>query len=286
MPSALIPFCSYGSDMEAVGKDFGNFSFPICDSFKATLHQGRVCYKLHLDSQLKSKDGMDGGLMLLVDTNSERSVELPDVSRGPAATIRKQINFAKPVKEGSVEVYISTLAPLTFSQPGEYRLNSLKKMTGTESFTMLPHSVTKCYDGNFEACKNSRLLKASLKECGCVPWALKSFTQKVNFSILTQQQNTILQVNPFCNPSSNGCFLKQMSKDYKCLDACFGLYADVTYINSTEKIGIEGTKDFSDLGREYKNYKKKFLENINFDSTKVNYGKFIFQCNSLSSVSF
>ena len=77
-----------------------------------------------------------------------------------------------------------------------------------------------------------------------------------------------------------------MSKDYKCLDACFGLYADVTYINSTEKIGIEGTKDFSDLGREYKNYKKKFLENINFDSTKVNYGKFIFQCNSLSSVSF
>ena len=54
-----------------------------------------------------------------------------------------------------------------------------------------------------------------------------------------------------------------MSKDYKCLDACFGLYADVTYINSTEKIGVEGTKDFSDLGREYKNYKKKFLENIN-----------------------
>ena len=168
--------------MEAVGKEFANFSFPICDSFEATLHQGRICYKLHLDSELKSKEGLDGGLMLLVDSNSERSVELPDVSPG-SERIRKQISFTKPVPEGSAEIYISTLAPITFAQPGEYRLSSLKKMTGTESFTMLPHRVTNCYDGDFEACKNSRLLKASFKECGCVPWALKNFTQEVNCKI-------------------------------------------------------------------------------------------------------
>ena len=183
MPSALIPFCSYGSDMEAVGTDFRNFSFPICDSFTATLHQGKLCYKLHLDSQLKSKEGLDGGLMLLVDSNSERSVELPEVSPGSGERLRKQISFSKPAREGSAEVYISTLAPLTFSQPGEYRFNSLKKMTGTESFTRLPHRVTSCYNGNLEDCKNSRLIKASLKECGCVPWALKNFTEKVNFDL-------------------------------------------------------------------------------------------------------
>ena len=179
MPSALIPFCSYGSDMEVVGKDFGNFSFPICDSFKATLHQGRVCYKLSLDPQLKSKDGMEGGLMLVVDTNPERSVELPDASPG-SARIRKQVRFMKPVQKGSAEVYISTMAPLTFSQPGEYRLYSLKKMTGTESFTMLSHSVTKCSDRSFEECKDSRSMKSSLKECGCLPWALKGVTLQVN----------------------------------------------------------------------------------------------------------
>ena len=120
--------------MEAIGQDFGNFSFPICDSFKATLHQGRVCYKLHLDPQLKSKEGMEGGLMLLVDTNPERSVELPDVIP-ESERIKKHVSFMKPVQKGSAEVYISTMAPHTFSQPGEYRLNSLKKMTGTESFT-------------------------------------------------------------------------------------------------------------------------------------------------------
>ena len=275
MPSALIPFCSYGSDMEAVGKDFDNFSFPICDSFKATLHQGRVCYKLYLDSQLKSKEGMDGGLMLLVDSNSERSVELPDISPDSQQQ-RKQISFTKPVPEGSAEIYISTLAPITFSQPGEYRLSSLKKMTGTESFTKLPHRVTNCYDGNFEDCKNSRLLKASLKECGCVPWALKDFTQEVNCKF--KYKCLILQVNPFCNPSANGCFNKQMAKDYKCLDACFGLYADVTYINSTEKISLEITKDFSVLQEEYNEYKKRFLDNIKFDPWEESYGKFTLYC--------
>ena len=83
---------------------------------------------------------------------------------------------------------------------------------------------------------------------------------------------------PFCSPSSNGCFNKQMAKDYKCLDACFGLYADVTYINSTEKISLEETKDFSDLRKEYNEYKNKFLDNINFDPWKENYGKFMFYC--------
>ena len=66
--------------MEAVGKDYGNFSFPICDSFTAIFHLGQMCYKLNLDRQLKSKEGMDGGLMLLIDTNIERSVKLPDAS--------------------------------------------------------------------------------------------------------------------------------------------------------------------------------------------------------------
>ena len=164
--------------MEAVGKDFGNLSFPICDAFKATLHQGRICYKLFLDSQLKSKEGMEGGLMLMVDTNPERSVDLPELQTG-AERVRKQISFSKPVEKGSAEVYISTLAPLSLLQRGEFRLNSLKKMTGTESFTMLPHDVTKCYNGDFESCKNSRLLKASLKECGCLPWTLKDFKKEV-----------------------------------------------------------------------------------------------------------
>ena len=69
-----------------------------------------------------------------------------------------------------------------------------------------------------------------------------------------------------------------MAKDYKCLDACFGLYADVTYINSTEKFSVEGAKDLLNLQREYNEYKNAVLENIKFDSSREGFGKF--QCNS------
>ena len=179
MPSALIPFCSYGTDMEAVGRELANFSFPVCDAFQPTLHLGRVCYELQLNPKLKSKEGINGGLMLLIDKNTERSIELEDASP-QTENIRKKIRFSQDQRRSSAEIYIPTLSPLLLSEPGEYRLASLKLMTGTKSFTNLPHDVTKCYDGDFEACKNSKLRKASLRECGCMPWALKNFTDKVD----------------------------------------------------------------------------------------------------------
>ena len=101
------------------------------------------------------------------------------------------------------------------------------------------------------------------------------FQKRGNISIM-KTISTLFKVDPFCSPSSNGCFIKQMAKDYKCLEACFGLYADVTYINSTQSLNFENAKGFLDLQKEYNEYKKKFLENIKFDSSKENYGKFIF----------
>ena len=32
-PSAFIPFCSFGGNMEVLGKPTSNFSFPVCDVF-------------------------------------------------------------------------------------------------------------------------------------------------------------------------------------------------------------------------------------------------------------
>ena len=63
-----------------------------------------------------------------------------------------------------------------------------------------------------------------------------------------------------------------MAKDYKCLDACFGLYADVTFINSTEKKKLEEAQDFLDLQKEYNAYKNNFLENLKFDPSSKDYG--------------
>ena len=65
-----------------------------------------------------------------------------------------------------------------------------------------------------------------------------------------------------------------MAKDYKCLDACFGLYADVTFINSTEKKKLQEAQDFLDLQKEYDAHKNDFLENLRFDPSSKDYGKF------------
>ena len=65
-----------------------------------------------------------------------------------------------------------------------------------------------------------------------------------------------------------------MAKDYKCLDACFGLYADVTFINSTEKKKLQEAQDFLDLQKEYDAHKNDFLENLRFDPSSKDYGNF------------
>ena len=75
-----------------------------------------------------------------------------------------------------------------------------------------------------------------------------------------------------------------MAKDYKCLDACFGLYADVTFINSTENKKLQEAQDFLDLQKEYNAYKNNFLENLKFDPSSKDYGnfnQFIFFANPL-----
>ena len=63
-----------------------------------------------------------------------------------------------------------------------------------------------------------------------------------------------------------------MAKDYKCLDACFGLYADVTFINSTEKKKLQEAQDFLDLQKEYNAYKNNFVENLKFDQSSKDNG--------------
>ena len=169
IPSALIPFCAYGTDMKALGRPSSNFSFPVCDSFKPTMHKGRVCYRL--DSMFRTRQGIAEGLTLMIDRNRERSVHSSESKRLRDTKIR--IRLIEHADDNSAEVYLPLLAPHTFSRPGKYYLSSLKKMTGTEDFLKLPLKIKDCYEGSFEDCENAKLLEASQKECGCLPWILK-----------------------------------------------------------------------------------------------------------------
>ena len=176
LPSALIPFCAYGTDMEAVGKMSINFSFPVCNSFKPTLLKGRVCYKLELDWRLERKQGVMGGLTLMIDRNRERHIDITESKKSEKK--KKRIKLIERADDDSAEVYLPTLAPHTFSRPGKYPLSALKKMTGTERFSDLPTEIRDCHKGNTDSCENAKLIEASQKECGCLPWTLKDVTQQ------------------------------------------------------------------------------------------------------------
>ena len=176
LPSALIPFCAFGTDMKIVGKTFNNFSFPVCDSFRPTLLKGKACYKLEVTPEMQTKVGIEGGLTLMVDQSKEKSVA-PSSSNKNTVEEKTSIRLIEPTVDRSVEIYFPTIASYTSSKAGNFLLDSLKVMTVTESFSNLPLNIKNCLEHKVEDCQNDRLLKASQSECGCLPWSLKDLVE-------------------------------------------------------------------------------------------------------------
>ena len=76
-PSAFIPFCSFGNDFEIMGKKIENFSYPVCNSFKAVIHRDQLCYEVNMDKfKIKGKvtEQLEKGLVLLLDYNDDKSM--------------------------------------------------------------------------------------------------------------------------------------------------------------------------------------------------------------------
>ena len=63
-------------------------------------------------------------------------------------------------EEGSVRVYLHTLAKFRDHKSGSYVLRSLKKMKGTQKFLEFPESKKKCQGSCFEACQTTALLES------------------------------------------------------------------------------------------------------------------------------
>ena len=73
MPSAFIPFCSFGSILE--GRHVQNISFPVCDLFNPVVLDGKLCYQMDMARKMPEATTVQGkGLTLIIDANFERSV--------------------------------------------------------------------------------------------------------------------------------------------------------------------------------------------------------------------
>ena len=76
-PSAFIPFCEFGGDMNVMGVKTSDFEEPVCNSFQEKILNDQLCYevdlnrfshKLNIDKYLKL------GLNLIMDYNEDRQV--------------------------------------------------------------------------------------------------------------------------------------------------------------------------------------------------------------------
>ena len=123
MPSALIPFCSFGSVLK--GNYVSNISFRVCDLFYPVIHNGKLCYQTDI---VKMASEQGSGLLLIMDANSEKSVAKPTVRQVKKGPEELDLRKASVETDQLVEINIGTLAQYQAYGPGNYILTSVKKI--------------------------------------------------------------------------------------------------------------------------------------------------------------
>ena len=170
MPSALIPFCSFGPVLK--GKVIQNVSFPVCDLFDPVVHYGKLCYQMEMTKKMPNEITVQRrGLTLIMDANTEKSVS-KKIERDEKKNLKSM-----DLQENSVEtrnlvgVNIGTLAPFFAHGPGNYVLSAIKQMSATDGFLSMSKEKRECEKEKFESCQK-RLFQERVKQCGCTPQSL------------------------------------------------------------------------------------------------------------------
>ena len=76
-PSAFIPFCEFGGDMNVMGVKTSDFEEPVCNSFQEKILNDQLCYEVDL-LKFSNKSNIDKELRLgfsfIMDYNKDRQV--------------------------------------------------------------------------------------------------------------------------------------------------------------------------------------------------------------------
>ena len=111
-PSAFIPFCEFGGEMEVMGEKIDKFELPVCTKFRSIIIENQRCYQVDINEfkdKVNIKKAVEYGLIFLLDYNEERNPKIQsDNSKVDALNdlIGLQINN---VETPGATVYIETL---------------------------------------------------------------------------------------------------------------------------------------------------------------------------------
>ena len=172
--SAFIPFCAYKTDLNISQNPLAlsGLTFPLCSAFVPTILEGQLCYELTLN--MTSGQGKQNELMLLLDYNTDRSVQTSFKDNQDAEFSKDTINFGKAVgiiQGKSAKVHIDTLSSFVGFSGGIYMITDVKRMTAKEDFLKMPLKEKNCEVELYEVCRTKKLLE----ECNCVPWEVPSY---------------------------------------------------------------------------------------------------------------
>ena len=95
--------------------------------------------------------------------------------------LKGQLRPEVKVEEDAPTILISLIESYTNSKEGRYKMTSLKKMTGTDSFLALSDKTKGCQIEPEEDCNQRRLSEEIQRQCGCLPWIFK----KVGFEYVS-----------------------------------------------------------------------------------------------------
>ena len=174
--SAFIPFCAYKTHLDFSQNSFAprGISFPLCSSFVPTILEGQLCYELKLNKTRLSGQGKENELMLLLDYNEDRSLQVSSHNEDIVKYSHKTLNFntaVESIQGVSAKIQINTLSPYIGFGGGLYVMSAVKRMTAKKDFLQMPLKDRNCEVQLYEDCRTTKLMQ----ECNCVPWEVTGY---------------------------------------------------------------------------------------------------------------
>ena len=184
-PSAFIPFCSFGEDLDSMGIKIKQFKHPVCNSFHPIIRNDQLCYQVDLNrfrNEDKLDDQLKKGLVLLLDFNEDRQLKLDS----QLISNQEKSVFTSDA-ENSAQIHLETISEIrknnnlyftnffadsvTLSGKGQFNLNILKEISGTDSYLGLDQNVRGCQnDEPYDNCTTRHYIEAMRDKCGCLPF--------------------------------------------------------------------------------------------------------------------
>ena len=256
-PTAFIPFCSFGGNMDIMGQKVEGFSMPVCRAFKPSLFRGKKCYALDINEKLSSQNiklssSSSHGLTFLVDNNLER--HFGSVNSKETDFLTNFRSFGKAGQEGQeFTIYLDTLEPFELHGGGELAMTDIQEIKGTSAYYDYAEKQQLCQNADTMLnCSAREFTKDLLEECQCIPFELLQLLKSKDVNM--------------CTPIQRSCYLNLLKNHSFCSDLlkrCTGFYTDirVTQYNGNSVLS-KTSREAKSMIHDYEKHKGSMMANF------------------------